>query len=337
MKKVYTVLSLIALNGCVQAFTLPQACIIRTELIIPYIINNDFHSALTSTDSIIDIDPNDPFPYILKLTALGMRDLDFDRTLDSVTFLSTYQHAIESVNALELKSGKSSYSRMMAGFCMAMYSAYYLRNKSYIAALQNGFDALDILEEARVIDSTNTEVLMFLGLYDFARAELKSRLWWILFWYPGNRSTGIAKLKQCSIKSTLTKTASKLSLSEIYIKENKMFSADSLLAELEQQYPQSRFVFWSKVKYFEAQKDYAKAAKIYEKLAQSYLKTQEGRYNYFVTTNLAAHMLKNSGQLNDALALCQSLLREPDLNQYKDIRKDTQRLMERVEHAESKS
>ncbi len=310
---------------------MPARSTAGAESVIPYIIDSDFKTALNSIDSMIRIDSEDPFPYILKLTALGMRDIDFDRTIDSAAFLSTYQKAIDCSNKLESTSGKTSYSRMMVGLCKVMHASFYLRNKAYFAAMQNGFDALDILDEARKIDSSNTEVLMFLGMYDFARAELKSRLWWVLFWYPGNVDAGIEKLKRCSQESTLMRTAAKISLSEIYIKENKLKAADSLLNALEKQHSHSRFVQWSRAKYFETQKNFSKAAKIYEMLAHSYLNTAEGLYNSFITRYKAAEMFRNAGEITSAKSVCQNLLSEPDLAKYKEVFRDTQRLWERVQ------
>jgi tetratricopeptide (TPR) repeat protein len=297
-------------------------------------INCDFNTAIFLTDSIIEKDNRDPFPYILKLTILGMRDMDFERTLDSALFVSTSHQVAILIDSMERQDGKTSYSRMLAGFNKAMYSAFFLRNNAYVSGLQYGFDALDQLKEALELDSTNTEVLFFLGLYDFARAELRTRFWWILFWYPGDKNRGFERLTVCSRKSTVTGTAAALSLSEVYIKENMMNKADSLLLLLEQIYPESRFVLWSKAKYFEALKDYAKAATIYEQLAASYNKTSEGRYNYFITKNKAAHMHTNAGQKESAVAVCKGILNEPDLNRYKTVKKDTQRLLERTQNVE---
>ncbi|MBN1601821.1 MAG: hypothetical protein JW915_09440 [Chitinispirillaceae bacterium] len=316
-------------------FSLPEKSVASSRLVIPSMINCDFKEALALTDSIIETNSRDPFPYILKLTVLGMRDMDFERSIDSALIVSTNKKAALLIDSLEKHHGKSSYSRMLAGFNKSMYSAFFLRSNAYVSGLQNGFEALEFLKEALELDSTNTEVYFFLGLYDFARAELRSRLWWVLFWYPGDKNRGFERLSVCSRKSTITGTAAALSLSEVYIKEKMLDKADSLLSHLEQMYPESRFVLWSRAKYFEALKDYAKAAVSYEKLAASYNRTSEGRHNYFMTKNKAAHMHTSAGQRENAIILCKAILSEPDLNKYKSVRKDTQRLLERTQNVES--
>jgi tetratricopeptide (TPR) repeat protein len=315
-------------------FSLPEKSVASSRLVIPPMINCDFKKALSLTDSIIETDSRDPFPYILKLTVLGMRDMDFERTIDSALIISTNQKATVLIDSIEKHFGKSSYSRMLSGFNKSMYSAFFLRSNAYVSGLQHGFDALEHLKEALDLDSANTEVYFFLGLYDFARAELRSRLWWVLFWYPGDKKRGFERLSVCSRKSTITGTAAALSLSEVYIKEKMLDKADSLLSLLEKAYPESRFVLWSKVKYFEALKDYAKAAAIYEQLAASYNGTIEGRQNYFMAKNKAAHMHTSAGQRENAIILCKGILSEPDLNNYKSVKKDTQRLLERTQNVE---
>ncbi len=337
MKKniiVYSNIFLLAVHFCSWGFSLPEKSITSTKMVIPPMINCDFKTAIALTDSIIKDDKRDPFPYILKLTVLGMRDVDFECTLDSALFLSTSRYVGMLIDSMEQQDGKSSYSRMLAGFNKSMYSAFFLRNSMYASGIQSGFAALDLLKESIALDSTNTEVLFFLGLYDFARAELRTRLWWVLFWYPGDKNRGFERLKMCCKNSTITGTAAALSLSEAYIKEKMLGNADSLLSQLEILYPESRFVLWTRIKYFETKQDYRKAASLYEQLAESYQKTKEGRYNYFVTKNKAAHMHIDAGNPSAAILLCNDLLKEPELEKYKSLKKDTQRLLERMRNGE---
>lgn len=333
-KIIYTILFLSTLNLSSWGFSLPEKSITSTKLVIPPMINCDFKTAIGLTDSIIKSDKRDPFPYILKLTVLGMRDVDFECTLDSALFLSTSNHVGMLIDSMERRDGKSSYSRMLAGFNKAMHSAFFLRNSMYTAGLQSGFASLDLLKESIALDSTNTEVLFFLGLYDFARAELRTRLWWVLFWYPGDKNRGFERLQMCSQLSTITGTAAALSLSEAYIKEKMPGKADSLLLKLESLYPESRFVLWTRIKYFEAKQDYKSAATLYEQLAESYKRTIEGRYNYYVTKNKAAHMHTDAGNPSAAILLCNDLLKEPEMEKYKSLKKDTQRLLERNRNGE---
>jgi len=128
---------------------------------------------------------------VLRLAVLGMRDVDFDRMIDSSQFVATYARAMDRISILQQHRGVSSYSCMLIGLTKAINASYYLRIHSYFDALGTGSDALKYLRKAHDLDATNTEVDFFLGLYDYAKSDLKKHLWWVLFWFPGDKHEGI--------------------------------------------------------------------------------------------------------------------------------------------------
>ena len=310
-------------------FSIPSKLQIPSQHIVSSILNCEFNEAFRLSDSLHKELPDDPLPSLLKLASIGMRDIDFDRTLDSAEFLNTYQKTIDLIKLFETADGISSYSLTLEGLCKAIHAAFYLRIKSYGSALQNGFDALRLLKDAKELDPTNTEVDLFLGLYDYGRAELRSRLWWVFFWSPGNKKEGIHKLEDCSKSAFLTGTAAQLSLSDIYTKEGKPELSLPVIERLEKKYPQSRFVLWAKAKYFEQIEKYNDAALAFEKLSLSYAQFPEGEYNSLVTKNQLAHMLSLAGEKEQADEVCRAILDEKLIKQNKDIKRDTEKLLER--------
>lgn len=313
----------------VTGFSLPPHTIAYSESITSSIINCEFDEAFRMSDSLINEYPGDPLPLLLKLVTIGMRDVDFEKTIDSAGFLKAYNDAMTAVKAYEQQHGISSYSRTLEGFCKVTHSSFYLRSKSYVAALQNGLDGIRLLKDAKELDPSNTEVNFFLGMYDFAKAELRSRLWWVLFWYPGDKKEGIKLLNECSKTAKLTSTAALLSLSDIYVQEGKPERSASIIEHLEKEYPESRFVLWAKAKYLEKIKNYTDAAIVYERLSLSYASCTEGMHNALVTRNRVAHMLKASGQHNEAAKVCRLLLEEQAINNNRELKKDTERLLGR--------
>lgn len=199
----------------------------------------------------------------------------------------------------------------------------------YVTALQNGLDALKLLREAKTLDTTNTDVDFFLGLYDYGKAEMRTRLWWVLFWYPGGKKEGIQKLEQCSKSACMTKNAAKLSLSEIYISEKHNDRGLSLIEQLETSFPESRFVHWSKAKYYESNKMYNEAAIVYNKLSHLYSNTANGSYNALFTKSKEAAMYLEAGQKEKAAELCRIILADPTLSK-KDLKRDTEKLLEKI-------
>jgi hypothetical protein len=234
------------------------------------------------------------------------------------------------IAAWEKKYGKSSYSSMLSGFTKGIHSSFYLRQESYYAAMQNGFDALKLLDEAYRLDTSNVEPLFFLGLYEYARGELKKRLWWVLFWYPGSKKEGIRRLWTCANRGVLTGKGSLFALADIYSRENMIGDAAPVVEKLRNDFPRSRFALWAQAKHFESKKLWYEAALVYELLAASYGAERAGAHNAFVTANLQAHLLARAGQKKEAAAVCRALLKTPVSRKNNALYRDTEKLLKQV-------
>jgi hypothetical protein len=294
------------------------------------IINCDYRSAFSIVDSVIVIDTVDPLAPLLRLAAIGIRYVYFDTLLDSTDFFRTCRMAEERIAAFEKNAGPSSYSKMLLGFCKGFHAAYYLRQKSYYSAMRNGFKALDLLDESHRLDTSNVEPFFLLGLYDYAKGELKRRMWGVLFWYPGSKKNGIARLVTCANNGYLTIGAALMALADVYIRENRLDECDPVLERLGKLFPHSRFMLWEKAKYYESRRLFYEASLVYDLLAESYGADSAGHYNALVTRNLQAHMLFKSAQSKDARECCTAILREHVSQRNKVIFKDTEKLLEQI-------
>lgn len=298
---------------------------------ISAILDCRYDLALAITDSVINADSADALAPILRLTAIGLRNVDFDTLLDTAAFFSTYRLAENRIAACEkAQGGPSSYSEMLFGFCKGFNAAFYLREKSYFTAMRNGFKALSLLDESRRLDTTNVEPLFLLGLYEYAKSELRRRLWWVLFWYPGSKKNGIARLWTCSKNGVLTGEAAIFGLADIYVRENKPGDCAPLMERLERDFPRSRFTLWAKAKYLESRRLFYEASLSYELLAESYSAELYGKFNALVARNLEAHMLFKSGQKKDAIDSCRAILHEPSDEKTAPILKDTKKLLKLI-------
>ena len=302
---------------------------------IKAIINGDYDSAFFIADSVAFADSGDPLAPLFRLTALGVRDIDFDTLLDSAEFLRAYHAAEERRASYEKTNGVSSYTRTLEGFSKGFYATFYLREKSYFAAMRNGFQSLDLLEEAYRLDSTNADPLFLLGLYEYAKGELKRRLWWVLFWYPGSIKTGIERLTSCMGNGYFAVSPAAFALAEIYVRENKTDECSRLVERLEREFPDSRFTLWARAKYLESRRLYYEAGLSYELLAASYAAEPVGRYNAFCMRNLQAHMLLLAGQKKEAADSCRALLREKAIGREIPVYHDTKKLLQRINDGES--
>lgn len=318
-----------------QAYFIPENQKLFAQYCVNEILSGHYAGTLHLADSAALADKDDPLAPIIRLIAIGVRDVDLDTLLDSSGFFQSYQTAVSRIALYEKQHGVSSYTLMLLGFCKGLHASFYLRLESYIAAMQTGFDALKLLDDAYKLDSTNTDALLFLGLYDYARGELKKKLWWVLFWYPGSKERGIMRLRKCSETGMLASTASFLALVDIYVREKKPSECLSIIKQLEKNSSQSRFTLWATAKYFESSKKYYEAALSFELLSLSYSSEPAGTYNSLITKNRQAHMLYLAGRKKEASALCLTILQRAQSKRNKLIYKDTDKLSRQINGSDS--
>jgi hypothetical protein len=334
MRHKSTLLLLFAMVCTVSAFKLPDK---HSEIAGPAvkgILECRFDDVLRMTDSVFSADRKNPLAAVLHLAALGMRDVDFDTMVDSAAFMRSFERARNAVNEYESTAGINSYVMTLRGFVLGMHASFHLKNKSFIAAAGTGLDAIRVMKEARELDTANTEVNFFLGLYDYAKADLKKRLPAVMFWYPGDKASGIRQLERGAQSAVLTGTASMLALSDIYISERQARKSRDIIYTLKREIPNSRFLLWAEAKYFEGQRMFSQAAAAYGRLADSYDKEAHGAYNGAVTRNKQAHAHNRAGEKKAAADACKLILERRagnDDRRINSIIRDTEKLLKRLE------
>lgn len=276
------------------AFTLPENVQPHTDYMVQKLMNCEFDHVFSATDSLIRKYPHEPLYPLMRLFAFGLRDLDFAMIIDTLGFLHAYEQTIQTLDEYEKKNGTSSYVLTLSGFTHATHASFYLNHKQYFAAMGTGLSAIKTLQKAKEDDSTNYDVNFFLGAYKYAKADLRKKLWMLLFWYSGSKKQGIQELKQCSRYAKFAAEPAKMMLADIYLRESDLEKSKMLLDTLSRRYPQSRFILWGYAKYYEKKNDFQKAAHIYDLLAQSYEKESFGVVNGLETR------LKQIGALSDA-------------------------------------
>ncbi len=320
------VLAVLFFTTAVLSFTLQPQVKRTADRVMGMMINCEFTRALEQTDSLMACDSIEPlYPY-LHLCALGLRDLDFDCIIDTAAFLEAYATTIVRIDAFEKVHGKTSYSMTLRGFAFASYSSFHLLHKKYFAAIGTGMDAVRLFDDVKEIDSANYDADFFLGFYNYARGELKKRLWMVLFWYPGSKKQGMKSLETCAQKGQISSLAAKMILVDVYMRESKNEKSRKMYASLIEKYPASRFLFWSNARYYEEKKEYARAADEYGRLADSYAEEQFGGYNSLVTRLMQLTMLDKAGQEKKAAKIAAKTLADKEVcekgKRYSKICKD---------------
>jgi tetratricopeptide (TPR) repeat protein len=297
---------MIALSS--SCFSLPDQRRAAVNQAMKLMLNGEFDSAMYQCDSIAASDATDPIADMLKLSAMGFLDLDCNHVSDSIRFFEQYAKTERSVFSWELKNGAGSYSLTIKGFTRAIAACYFLWHKSYIKGLNTGFDALGILKEAKKLDPANYDADLFLGLYNYARADMKRMFWWAFFWYPGDRESGIRSIALCKKNGQFTQPVAGLVLAELSIREKKFQEAETTIAELQRAFPKSRLTQWTRAKFFEERKLPLQAAEIYGELADEYDAIPSAWRNALAARWKEASMRDGAGDREQAENACKKIV-----------------------------
>jgi len=320
---------IIIFASAAPALQIPDSHRRIAEITIKEIIECRFHNALQTAELAYASDNKNPIGPVLHLVALGMRDVDFDSTIDARAFVRSFERAKSVVEEYEKTHGVSSYSLTLKGFTLGIHASYHLKNGSYFSAASTGLDAIKLMKEAKELDPNNTDVNFFLGLYDYAKADIRKKVK-VIFWFPGDKQSGIRQLEEGAKSAILTRIASQLALSDIYLEQKQPQKSRALIDKLKKELPNSRFLMWAEAKYLEDQKMHSEAALAYERLADSYGKYSHGTYNAIVTRNKQAHQHAKAGETEAAVSACRQILERNNDKRANSLIKDTERLLNRL-------
>ena len=274
------------------------------------VLNCRFERAQAVADSFEESGASGLFKKMLDLSIIGMRHLDYDLQDDTDAFENAFKNARSLYEGDAKKNGPSSDLLTAQGFSYMIAAAYNLHEKSYLSGIGLGFKALSFCREAKKIDSSDSDVDLVLGLYSYARADLRKKFWGIIFWYPGDRLVGIKTIEAVAKNGRFTSLLAQAVLQEIYIKEEQFDKASEGLDRLGALYPQSRFLLWSKVKLYQALKRPLQCAETYSRLAASYAPEPQAYRNYHQTLLFAAQQYCKAGNDREARESCQELLND---------------------------
>lgn len=311
-----------------------SATLHEVERLAGLTMNTEYATVYGQVDSIMQTPLRDPIFLMLKLMAIGLQEMDFETVLDSTAFPHACAQATALLDSMDAADGVQPYSRTIRGFVMASQAAYDVRRKHYVRAVRVGLDALEMLEDVAAEDSSLADPDYFLGLYDWSKSDLRRRMWWVLFWLPGNPERGVMRLERCRRESYFSQVAAALSLVDIYSQSERLDKARAILDELDSRFGSSRFVLWSTARCHEHAGELLQAAETYGELAQSYRVQEYGRFNAAFCAMEQARVLFEADRTAQARAVCTDLVahhRDDREGRIVKIREEAERALERTE------
>jgi hypothetical protein len=293
-----------------MAFEMPIGKSRAAHSIMEDIAGCKFDQARAEIDEMLSTDSADPLAWMLLMADIALQQLDYSRSSDADSFQKTYERTKTMMAEYEKRKGADSYFLTIRGISQLIATAYTMHRKRYWSALKMGFNALDLCKEAKKKDSLNVDADFMIGLYGYARAELKRKFLGILFWYSGNKKSGIRLIENCGKNARLIPQVADMVLQEIYVREKMFDKASAGIGGLLELYPGNRFALWTKSKYYDTRSMPDSAAEVYGKLADAYEQIPEAQKNYFATRFLEAKRYFEAKNYQKASEACKSLAAE---------------------------
>jgi len=118
MKKAAFPLVLALFSAASASFQVPPAHRAAADSAIREILECRFENAMRLSEAAYAADAQNPLAAVLHMVAIGMRDVDADRMLDSAAFVRSFERAKAAVDRYESLNGPGSYTAMLRGFTL---------------------------------------------------------------------------------------------------------------------------------------------------------------------------------------------------------------------------
>jgi tetratricopeptide (TPR) repeat protein len=333
LKAASTAIIIFLLSFACYGFSVSRIQEQSTAVVMDFIAECQFDKAVFTVDSMIAYNNAEPLYRMLKLSVLALRELDFADTCESDEFDTTYKNAMEVLAACEKQSQwDEEYLLTLKGFIQFVAASHTMYRKKYLSGLRTGLDAVSICNDVKKKDSSNVDVDFIRGLYNYARAELKRRFWGFLFWYSGDKRSGIHAMEYCRDNALIVATPAAMILQDVYVKEGMYDSAYAGTNRILAKFPHCRFALWSKAKLFDAQKKYSGAAQVYGMLAGEYEDVPGAYKNLKTTLFLEAQSFFLAGEKENAEAVLKRLLGKCNNNSCEQCN-DAEKLLKKLNSA----
>jgi len=231
------------------------------------------------TDDLLKKYPEEPLYYYLAVASIGLKNLDFDEVLDKEKFLDIYDRGIRLTEKMLESDQNSCDLIMIRGFLMSANAAFMLLEGRLAAGARLGLRSLEVLRLAHTCDPKNYDTQYYLGFFDYAQAELRRKLGplGVFTGLTRNPQQGISALERCVKYARFMNRAAEMVLVDVYVRENRLDKAGEMLPRLLKEFPESRFLMWTKKRYELARGD--DLAAIQTALTASRLYLRDGGYH----------------------------------------------------------
>jgi tetratricopeptide (TPR) repeat protein len=233
----------------------------------------NFDSAFAEFDSVIQAEPASPRGYFFIAAAYSNLTNDYRNPAFDPIFYKNLNKVIEIGNA-RVKSGNPSAEDLMyLGGAIGYRGIYKSIYGDWMGAFSDGLKARNILHQSFDKDTTNKDIYLGLGTYDYYRSAMTKSLRWLPF-FPDKRAQGIREILIAAADGKFSRYEADYALIRVYYdykKFDKLFALwDSTLKQINPREPYT--LSWLGAAYVDS-KQYEKALECYQTILSIYLES----------------------------------------------------------------
>ncbi|GJQ20022.1 MAG: hypothetical protein HBSIN02_03770 [Bacteroidia bacterium] len=254
----------------------------RLQRGIDHIYNLEFYDADKQFDEVIRLRPDHPAGYFFRAMTQWWRILsDFDNESQD----ERYHEMLERVIGLceeRLKRDPDDITALFfKGGALGFRGRLRVNRGNWFGAIQDGLAALPIVRRAHALDSTNYDVLLGIGIYNYY-AEIVPREYpivrpFMIFLPSGDRAKGLEQLHLAAEKAKYARTEATYFLAQSYFLYEKNYAkAAELVGELSRKYPRNpQFLrYWGRC--LVTLSRWEEGFKVFSRVVESFEKKQVG-------------------------------------------------------------
>lgn len=207
------------------------------------ILDRQYDQALALFETVSKTHPDSPLGPLGKVLVYQSQMLengDFKEEADYDQAILACGDKVKA--ALAAPGGKDDvWTRMMAGGYYGVRGMHAMRKKSYIKAIDWGWDALDEIKTMKKLEPGLKDTDLGLGVYDYWRSVITKNVSWLPF-FPDKRASGIKAVEGSYVESQYVRAIAELVLVFIYNDEHRYEGAVDLGEDMAKRYPNNTLV-----------------------------------------------------------------------------------------------
>jgi tetratricopeptide (TPR) repeat protein len=274
-------------------------------------INGRFDEAESLLQARINKYPNELEPYFYYASLLNSKMTHYENYHNDSLFLVMIDSVIIKSDRFLKKnttdSAKIAHVYFYKGSAVGYLAFYQGQIAKWLAAFNNGIDAIDYLEKAVSYDSTFYDAYLGIGVYKYWKStKLKSLLW--MPFVKDERAEGIKLIRKASDSVSRSKYLGMHQLIYILLNYGDFYKAKQYADEAIGKYPNSQFMWWAYSHTLYKMHDNKNAIEAYKHLYKMLINDDNGNPSHLVTCHLRmAEVYLRMNDTNNCRIQCQTV------------------------------